>query len=122
MNKILRHDADQIISASLKAVLPDEAVKRALTSFSSGKGKILLVAAGKAGWQMANTAVNTLGQVDGGIVITKYGHVKGGIPGVLCYEAGHPVPDENSFSAAASALELVQNLSAEDTVLFLLSV
>ncbi len=121
MNKILRHDADQIISASLKAVLPDEAVKRALTSFSSGKGKILLVAAGKAGWQMANTAVNTLGQVDGGIVVTKYGHVKGGIPGVLCYEAGHPVPDENSFSAAASALELVQNLSAEDTVLFLLS-
>ena len=53
--------------------------------------------------------------------MTKYGHVKGTIPGVDCCEAGHPVPDENGFAATRKALELVQGLTAEDTVLFLLS-
>lgn len=66
-------------------------------------------------------AVQTLGRVDGGVVVTKYGHVKGRIPGVNCYEAGHPVPDANGFAATEKALALVQGLTAEDTVLFLLS-
>ena len=57
MNTTLRKDADQIIAASLKAVLPDEAVFRALKSFRPGTGRTLLVAAGKAAWQMANAAV-----------------------------------------------------------------
>lgn len=43
------------------------------------------------------------------------------IPGVRCYEAGHPVPDGNSFSATGRALELVSGLTPGDTVLFLLS-
>lgn len=121
MNETLRKDADQIIAASIKAVLPDEAVARALKSFSPRGGRTLLVAAGKAAWQMASAAVTALGKVDGGVVVTKYDHVKGEIPGVACYEAGHPVPDENSFSATGKALELVTGLTAEDTVLFLLS-
>ena len=121
MDKVLRQDADRIISASLRAVLPDEAVGRALEEFVPGKGRTLLVAAGKAAWQMAKAAVEVLGRVDGGVVVTKYDHVKGEIPGVVCCEAGHPVPDENSFSATAKALALVEGLSKEDTVLFLLS-
>lgn len=121
MNQNLRKEADQIVSASLKAVLPDEAVQRALKEFKPGVGKTLLVSAGKAGWQMAKAAVDVLGKVDGGVVVTKYDHVKGEIPGVACYEAGHPVPDENSFSATEKALELVRGLTAEDTVIFLLS-
>ena len=55
------------------------------------------------------------------MVVTKYGHVKAEIPGVRCYEAGHPVPDANSFAATEKALELVHGLHPEDTVLFLLS-
>lgn len=121
MDKKLRHDADKIIAASIKAVLPDEAVRRALEDFEPGPGRTLLVAAGKAAWQMAKAAVDALGDVDGGVVVTKYGHVKGEIPGVGCYEAGHPVPDENSFSATEKALELVRGLTESDTVLFLLS-
>ena len=116
----LREYADQIIAASIQAVLPDEAVRRALSGFRS-EGKTILVAAGKAAWQMARAAVDVLGHVDSGVVVTKYDHVKGPIPGVTCYEAGHPVPDENSFSATERALELVRGLRAEDTVLFLLS-
>ena len=57
---------------------------------------------------MAHAAVEVLGRPDGGVVMTKYGHVKGEIPGVTCYEAGHPVPDENGFAATEKALALVQ--------------
>lgn len=121
MNRNLRKQADAIVQASIAAVLPDRAVRRALEDFTPGPGKTLLVAAGKAAWQMAHAAVEALGGVDGGVVVTKYGHVKGEIPGVVCCEAGHPVPDENSFAATAKALELVRGLTAEDTVLFLLS-
>ena len=121
MDQKLRKDADQIISASLKAVLPDEAVRRALEDFRPAGGRTLLVAAGKAAWQMAKAAADTLSHVDGGVVVTKYGHVRGDIPGVRCYEAGHPVPDENGFAATERALELVEGLTEEDSVLFLLS-
>ena len=118
----LRKDVQDIVQASLKAVLPDEAVARALEQFRPQEGgRVVLVATGKAAWQMAQTAVKVLGRVDGGIVITKYDHVMGDIPGVLCCEAGHPVPDENSFAGAAKALELTAGLTEKDTVLFLLS-
>lgn len=101
----------------------DAAVRRALESeaICPQGGRILLVAVGKAAWQMAHTAVAALGRVDEGIVITKYGHVRGTIPGVTCYEAGHPVPDESSFAATEKVLTMVQNLTDQDTVLFLLS-
>ena len=121
MNTTLRRDADEIIRASIQAVLPDKAVCRALENFQPRGGRVLLVAAGKAAWQMAHAAVQALGHVDGGVVVTKYSHVKGEIPGISCYEAGHPVPDANSFAATEKALALVQRLTEEDTVLFLLS-
>ena len=121
MDKLLRSHADEIVSAAIRSVLPDEAVRRALAEFHPGRGRTLLVAAGKAAWQMADAAMKVLGRVDGGIVITKYGHVMGLIPGVVCREAGHPVPDENSFAAAEEALALVSGLTEEDRVVFLLS-
>lgn len=121
MKKSLREKADQIIRESLDAVMPDRAVEKALENFQGCGGRTVLVAAGKAAWQMAAAAVRVLGQVDDGIVITKYDHVKGEIPGVECREAGHPVPDENSFFATEKALEKVSGLTEKDTVLFLLS-
>ena len=121
MNQLLRQKADRIIKESLEAVMPDQAVEKALEHFTGAGGRTVLVAAGKAAWQMAAAAVRVLGRVDDGIVITKYEHVKGEIPGVECREAGHPVPDENSFAATRAALEKVKGLKEEDTVLFLLS-
>lgn len=121
MNTSLRKDAEQIVRESITAVLPDEAVRRTLKDYRPSAGKTLLVAVGKAGWQMAKAAVDTLDQLDGGIVITKYGHVKGELPGITCYEAGHPVPDENSFAATRRVLKLVEKLTGDDTVIFLIS-
>ena len=117
---LLRSHADTIVAASIKAVLPDEAVRRALDS-RTFPGRVFLVAAGKAAWQMANAAVACLPQLSGGVVVTKYDHVKAPIPGCTCYEAGHPVPDENSFIGTQAAIDLVTGLSETDTVLFLLS-
>lgn len=117
----MREDARQIIDRTIHAVLPDEAVRRAL----HGKrfpSRVILVAAGKAAWQMAQAAYQCLGdRIDSGVVVTKYGHVKGPIANFSCYEGGHPVPDENSFCGTQAALDLVSGLTAEDTVLFLLS-
>ena len=120
MEQLLRQRAESIWTAAIRSVLPDEAVRRALEHFHP-QGRVFLVAAGKAAWQMAHAALAVLGRVDGGIVITKYGHVRGPLPGVTCCEAGHPVPDDNSFAATQQALALVSNLRADDTVLFLLS-
>lgn len=118
---LLRQKANQMIKESLEAVMPDRAVEKALENFQGSGGRTILVAAGKAAWQMAAAAVRVLGHVDDGIVITKYDHVKGEIPGVECREAGHPVPDENSFAATEKALEKVRGLEETDTVIFLLS-
>lgn len=122
---ILREDAYKIIEASIQAVLPDEAVKKALTDapfLQSNTGKIYMVACGKAAWQMGYAASKVLGDsLHAGVVVTKYDHVKGEIPKTICYEAGHPVPDSNSFLGTQAAIDLVSNLTPDDTVLFLIS-
>lgn len=117
----LRSDAQTIISASIRAVQPDAAVRRALQG-RDFPGRVVLAAAGKAAWQMAKAARDCLGdRMDAGVVVTKYGHVAGEIPGCTCYEAGHPVPDENSFRGTQAVLDLVSGLTEQDTVIFLLS-
>ena len=121
MNQTLRAHADQIVREAIAAVQPDSAVQRALAG-REFPGRVLLVSAGKAAWQMAKAASDFLGsRIETGVVVTKYDHVMGPIANFACYEAGHPVPDENSFRGTQAALDLVADLSADDTVLFLLS-
>lgn len=121
MNTLLRSHADQIVKEAIAAVQPDAAVQRALSNMTFD-GRVLLVAAGKAAWQMAKAASDALGScIEKGVVVTKYGHVAGPIANFDCFEAGHPVPDENSFNGTQAALDLVANLTERDTVLFLLS-
>ena len=121
MNKQLRDHADQIVREAVAAVQPDAAVRRALEG-RKFTGRVLLVAAGKAAWQMAKAASDCLGdRIENGVVVTKYNHVMGPIANFTCFEAGHPVPDENSFKGTQAALDLVADLTEKDTVLFLLS-
>lgn len=117
----MRRDAERIVSQAIQAVQPDAAVRQALWGrhFS---GRVVLVAVGKAAWQMAKTAHDCLKErIEQGVVITKYGHVKGALANFRCYEGGHPIPDENSFRGTQAAISLVETLSEGDTVLLLLS-
>ncbi len=118
----LRNDCDQIVRRALAAVQPDAAVRRALEGNPFQGGRVVLVAVGKAAWSMARAACDCVGgRLDGGIIITKHGHAQGPIGSLLIREAGHPVPDQDTFSATEEALALTDGLTAEDTVLFLLS-
>ena len=118
----MRKDCDYIVEKSIGQVRPDEAVKRALNGKSFSSGRLILVAAGKAAWSMAAAAYEVLGsRIDDGVVITKHGYSEGPIGDLKVREAGHPVPDADTFSATREALAVTEDLSAEDTVLFLVS-
>ena len=117
----LRGNAHRIINRALKDALPARAVKQALSQLSMPE-RVTLVAVGKAAWVMAKAATDFLGErVADGVVITKYDHAQGPLPGLDIFEAGHPVPDENAFRATRAAIDLVKPLGAGDTVLFLVS-
>ncbi len=52
----LRQDAQTIIDRALADAMPDSAVRRALEHFHRPSGRLVLIAAGKAAWQMAKAA------------------------------------------------------------------
>lgn len=115
-------DASSIIAAALHAAQPDTAVAQALCQLPPYAGRLVLIAAGKAAWQMAAAAHGQLGRkISGGVVITKYGHARGAIGNLEIFEAGHPVPDGNSYRATQAAIAAVSELTEHDLVLFLLS-
>ncbi len=118
----LRENANQIMRAALSAAMPDAAVAAALKEADFGSGRLIVVSVGKAGWQMARAAYDQLGsRITSGMVITKYDHSKGPIGNLDIYEAGHPVPDANSYRATQAAIDAVTGLSEADTVLLLIS-
>ena len=119
----MHNDAKRIIQDALREAMPGAAVRQALEQIEfNPEGKLIVVSTGKAGWEMARAAVETLGdRIHSGIVVTKYGHCKGELKPLELYEAGHPVPDENSYKATAHALNAVSGLTEKDSVLFLLS-
>ena len=117
----VRADAQKIWQQAISAVQPEAAVRRALQN-AAFSGRVHLVAIGKAAWPMASAAYETLGsKIADGIVITKYHHSRGPIGNLQIFEAGHPVPDENSYAATRAAVELVKPLGEGDEVLFLVS-
>jgi hydroxypyruvate reductase len=120
MNAI-REDALTIIEESIEEVLPQTAVMNALRG-KRFTGNIVVIAIGKAAWNMADATKSVLGdKISKGLVVTKYDHSNGDIEGFEIIEAGHPIPDENSIKGAMKALELVQDLHQNDNVIFLIS-
>ena len=118
----LREDVQFVINAAVAETHPKKAVRRAISDLRLYGGRLRVLAIGKAAWSMAEAAVETLGsRIDCGLVITKYGHSRGKLPGFRIMEAGHPVPDENSLLATDAAIAMVQGLGVEDTVLTLIS-
>ncbi len=121
MNRKLRIDAEKAAYTAINAVMPEGAVRRELLG-KQFPGRVFLIAAGKAAPRMAQAALSVLTvPVTDGLIISKYGHFDEPIGSLRCFEAGHPVPDENSVLAGAAALKLTEALREDDTVLFLLS-
>ncbi|MDQ2821023.1 MAG: glycerate kinase [Pseudomonadota bacterium] len=84
------------------------------------RGRFIVIGAGKASAAMARAVEQHWTGPLEGLVVTRYGY------GVACdhieiVEAAHPVPDTAGEQAAARMLALVSNLSADDTVLCLIS-
>lgn len=121
MNQKLRSETQQIIEYAIGKSLPDRAVTDALAKMNLS-GNIYLVAIGKAAWQMANAAAHCLERpLTDGIVLTKYGHAQGPVPGVRCFEGGHPIVDENGLAGTRAILDMTAHLTAQDRVLLLIS-
>lgn len=92
-----------------------------------GKGRTLVLGAGKAGGSMAQ-ALEALWPADAplsGLVVTRYDHVPprpAGLPQrIEVVEAAHPVPDAAGEQAAQRILALTEGLTADDLVLCLIS-
>jgi len=118
---ILEKDMNKLVDYVIQENLPDEAVRKALSTKDFNK-KLYVVAIGKAAWHMANTASKKLGdKIVRGIVITKYEHSEGDIPKMEIIEAGHPLSDENTIRGTKKVVELAKTLTDEDEVLFLVS-
>lgn len=118
----LREDAEKIYTSAIASVMPGPGVTNIMRSLSLVPEHTTIISVGKAAWTMAEAALKCLdAPVKRGLVLTKYGHGKGDLDRLEIMEAGHPLVDENSFAGTKRAIEMVQDLSAEDTVLFLLS-
>lgn len=114
-------DATQIFREALMEMLPGIPVKKALSGIAIGDD-IILIAIGKASWAMAKAASEELeGRVRRGAIVTKYGHSRGPIPGIEIFEAGHPLPDNNTIKASKRILDMTRSLETGQRVLFLVS-
>lgn len=118
-----REDLLTIYHAALKAVDGRTAVRGYLQQWPIAT-PCTLIAVGKAAEAMALGAVDVLGgQVRGGLLISKPGHLdaeRWRALGLQVIEAGHPLPTQQSLDAGRDLLHLLQRESNEH-LLFLIS-
>jgi len=107
-----------MFDAAIAAALPDRSLPAYLPK--PPKGRTLVVGCGKAAASMAKAVEDHWKGEFSGLVVTRYGH-KARTRKIEVVEAAHPVPDLAGREAAERILKLVQGLSADDLVLFLVS-
>lgn len=134
MTRTARDLAEDIFRAALKAVDPYESVRNHLDGVlhfnQSGRyQKVLVIGFGKAACPMAKAMEDNLGDIiDGGIVITKYGHcisrkpeVKSRKSKIGIFEAGHPIPDENGQKGTEEIINLLREAEGKTLIVCLIS-
>jgi glycerate-2-kinase len=127
----VRGQLEQVLNAALAAVDAGAAVARVVVR--TGKDLVIggsplapdqrvwVLAAGKAAAAMAAAFEARAGdRIAGGLAVTKDGH---GVPlaRIALREAGHPVPDARSESAAREVLALLARAGRDDALVVLLS-
>jgi len=126
----LRATASRILARALAAAEPASLVRAELrvregrleaagVRHRLGRGRVVVVAIGKAAVPMARAAEERLGgHLDAGLAVTTSG---GSLERVRVREAGHPVPDERGLGAASEVEALARGLGRDDLLLVLLS-
>ena len=130
----LRETADHILKAALKAVDPYILIKEQvirsgnILSFSgdmqldlSQFKRVFVCGAGKGTAPMARAMEEVLGDhLNGGNIIVKYDHLDT-LKKINIFEAGHPVPDENTLTGTKKLLNSLEDLNETDCVFVLLT-
>ncbi len=125
--------AERIFLAGVRGVLPSRLIgdlfsvkgsrlKIGYQDYNMDKFRnIYVIGAGKASASMGHYVESVLGRrITGGHIITKYGsYCK--LKNIEVTEAGHPVPDQNSFRATEEVLRIADKASADDLVICLFS-
>lgn len=128
-----RAKAEKIFMAGIHSVLPSvlipgsvrlEGDSLSFTGFKLSLGdfdNIYVIGAGKASGLMASEIEKILGnRVTGGFVVVKYGY-SCKLNKIKISEAGHPVPDTNSFKSTETILKIAGAAGDGDLVICLIS-
>lgn len=128
-----RQKAELIFLEAIRSVLPEKLIRNSMslsgTTLRIGNlnfdteelENIYVVGAGKASAAMAHYVENILGQhITRGHVTVKYGH-SCKLKKINVTEAGHPLPDENSFRATSDIQTIVEKAGEKDLVVCLIS-
>jgi hydroxypyruvate reductase len=131
-----------LIAAALSAADPGAAVREAIRCDSKGfsisnhhliieRGKLYLIAAGKASLAMSLAAIDILGdRFDQGIIIAKHSEsdaseesrIGNALPdSVQLYRGAHPISDSSSVRATVAVTNLLEDTAKNDIVLCLIS-
>lgn len=127
MAKLDRHQRKALLNnffqAGIAAVAGRESVIKAFTVNSNFKPDAI-IAVGKAANSMCLGAFNVFGDNIPAWVATKYGHIEpalSALKNVRSYEAGHPVPDQQSLVAGKMLLKAVSDAEYSSSLLLLIS-
>jgi glycerate 2-kinase len=127
----LRAAAQAVLREALTAADPERLVRQKLRLRAGvleaagirhrlGKGRLALVAVGKAAVKMARAAEDVLGdRLSEGLAVSTA--AQEGLERVKLRIASHPVPDERGLAAAAEVMALARGLGRDDLLLVLLS-
>lgn len=124
-----RETSEHIFLAGIRGVLPGKIISDLVSLHGSvlkiGNlsydlerfSNLYVLGAGKASAALGHYLENILGsRITGGQIVTKYGYFCR-LRKIRVTEAGHPVPDENSFSATAEILLIADNAVENDLVI-----
>ncbi|MCU0460535.1 MAG: glycerate kinase [Bacteroidales bacterium] len=128
-----RETAEHIFLSGIRGVLPEKIISDLISlrgsvlkvgylSYDLEKHRgIYVLGAGKASAALGHYLESVIGnRISGGHIVTKYGfYCK--LRKIKVTEAGHPVPDENSFKATSEIVSIADNASENDLVIFIWS-
>jgi hydroxypyruvate reductase len=112
------HDALRLDGETLTVVCEGKIKQIDIAKFK----RILLIGSGKASVPMARAAKSVLGEkISESFVVTKYGYADEKPNNLTVFEAGHPIPDEQSSRAAREIYRICNSAQKSDLIINVIS-